>query len=134
MTEPGPAIDRGARPPGPGLPDERSTIGGSLAVAVGGFWGLVGYTILWEGEPFAVTRRFVDSVGGLLVLLPVRVVIWGIRVAEELAGRPFDLSRSHLWIAPAASVVGACIGLGLFVSARGAARWAARRVGRGPGR
>lgn len=129
MTDPGPAIERGA-PPGPGLPEERSSIGISLAVAVGGFWGLVGYTILWEGEPFAVTRRFVDSVGGLLVLLPVRVVIWGIRVAEEIAGRPFDLSRSHLWIAPTASVVGAAIGLGLFVSAR----WAARRAGRGPAR
>ena len=116
----------------PGLPHERSTTGISLAVAAGGFWGLVGYTVLWEGEPFAVTRTFVSSVVGLLALLPIRLVIWGIRAAEEIEGRTFDLSSTHLWIAPVASAIGAAIGLGMFLVVRGAVRWAVRRSRRRP--
>ncbi len=38
-----------------------------------------------------------------MVLLPVRTVLWGIHRAELLAGRTFDLSRTHWWIAPAAA-------------------------------
>jgi hypothetical protein len=91
----------------------------AASVGVGGFWGLVGYTILWEGEPVQVNRSFVESAAGILLLLPVRLVIWSIHLAEELAGRTFDLSRSYLWIGFVASVVGAAIVATGFRLARG---------------
>lgn len=91
----------------------------AASAGVGGFWGLVGYTILWEGEPVQVDRSFVESAAGILLLLPVRLVIWSINLAEELAGRTFDLSRSYLWIGFVASVVGAAIIVTGFLLARG---------------
>jgi len=101
----------------------RRDVPGSSGVAasagIGGFWGLVGYTILWEGVPVQVDRAFVDSIVGLVLLLPVRLVIWSIHVAEELAGRPFDLSRTYLWIGFAASAIGAAIASVAFLVARG---------------
>lgn len=81
-------------------------------------WGFLGYTVLWEGQPFAVTRVFVSSVLGVVLLLPVRIVIWGIRAAEELAGRTFDLSSNNLWIAFVASALGAAIALAAFLGGR----------------
>jgi steroid 5-alpha reductase family enzyme len=56
-----------------------------------------------------VQRPFVESTLGLLALLPVRVVLWAIRLAEDAAGRTFELSANHRWIAFAAAVVGASI-------------------------
>ena len=57
------------------------------------------------------------------MLLPVRTILVGIRLLEEhVAGRSFDLSRSHGWIGIAAAVVGAVLALGAFVATRAAAR------------
>jgi hypothetical protein len=81
----------------------------TVAAAVGSAWGLLCYSILWEGEPVGVQRAFVDSTLGLLALLPVRVVLWAIRLAEDVAGRTFELSANHWWIGVAAAVVGAVI-------------------------
>jgi hypothetical protein len=91
----------------------------AASAGAGGFWGLVGYTILWEGAPVQVNRSFVESAAGILLLLPVRLVIWSIHLAEQLAGRTFDLSRSYLWIGFVASVVGAAIVVTGFLLARG---------------
>ncbi len=67
--------------------------GAWVAAAVGAFWGLVCYTILWEGEPAQVDRAFVESRGGTLALFPSRIAIWSIALAETVAGQTFDLSR-----------------------------------------
>ena len=103
MHEPEPA-GHGLRedaPPGP------SVIG--VAFGLGVAWGVLGYAILWEGVPWSVDRPFVQSVVGTVVLLPVRAVLWAIRRAEVIAGRTFDLSQNHWWIALAAAAIGAAI-------------------------
>jgi hypothetical protein len=96
------------RTDGSGLRDDypRVTALGAIT-GLGAGWGLLGYAVLWEGTPFQVQRPFVTSVIGTLVLLPARVVIWGIHLAEVMAGRSFDLSQNHWWIALAASTLGA---------------------------
>ncbi len=119
MDEPGPGT-RGLRDE---TPPRLSTAG--VATGLGAAWGLLGYAILWEGVPVGVDRPFVQSLGGTLALLPVRAVLWGIRRAEVLAGRTFDLSANHWWIAPAAGVIGAAIVAGVMVLAR-AALWRLR--------
>jgi hypothetical protein len=81
----------------------------TIAAAVGSAWGLLCYSILWEGEPVQVQRPFVDSIVGAVALLPVRVVLWAIHLAEDLAGRTFALSANHRWIAFAAAAIGALI-------------------------
>jgi hypothetical protein len=106
----------------------------AASAGVGGFWGLVGYTILWEGEPVQVNRAFVESAAGTLVLLPVRLVIWSIHLAEELAGRTFDLSRSYLWIGFVASIVGAALAVTAFLLARAIMARATRAGPPRPGR
>lgn len=83
------------------------------AAAVGSFWGLATYGILWEGTPVEVSRAFVASPLGTLLLLPARLVIWAILGTETLLGRAFDLSTSYVWIAPAAMLVGAALGAGV---------------------
>lgn len=88
--------------------------GPSLVAGLGGLWGLAGYTILWEGFPLQVQRPFVESLLGIIVLLPVKLVLWAIHIAERVSGGPFDLSRNNRWIAIAAGVIGALIALGLF--------------------
>ena len=47
----------------------------AVAAAVGSVWGLLCYSILWEGEPFQAQRPFVESTLGLIALLPVRIVL-----------------------------------------------------------
>jgi hypothetical protein len=106
----------------------------AASAGLGGFWGLVGYTILWEGAPVQVNRAFVESAAGTLALLPVRLVIWSIHLAEELAGRTFDLSRSYLWIGFVASVVGAALAVAGFLLARGLMVRATRAGPPRPGR
>ena len=96
------------------------------AVGLGAAWGLLGYGVLWEGTPLQVQRPFVEGVVGTLVLLPVRIVIWGIHLAEVIAGRSFDLSQNHWWIALAASAIGAGALAGMY----GLARSVRRRVHR----
>ncbi|MFM7719319.1 MAG: hypothetical protein ACKO8G_07550 [Actinomycetota bacterium] len=81
----------------------------AAAAGVGGLWGLAGYGILWEGVPVTVSRPFVESVVGTIVLLPSRLVLWGILLAERVAGGPFELSGDHGWIAPVAGAVGAAL-------------------------
>ncbi len=103
----------------------------AACAGIGTLWGLVGYTILWEGEPVQVNRAFVESAAGVLLLLPVRLVIWSIHLAEELAGRTFDLSRSYLWIGFVASAIGAAIAVVGFLLAR---RLTARASRAGPPR
>jgi hypothetical protein len=112
----------GVDDPRSGLRDERppgiSPLG--VALGLGAVWGLLGYSVLWEGEPFVVDRRFVQSVIGTLILLPIRTVLWAIHQAERVAGRPFDFSANHWWIGVVAGAVGAAIVTGAW--------WAGRAV------
>lgn len=85
---------------------------------LGAAWGLLGYAVLWEGTPFQVQRPFVTSLFGTIVLLPARAVIWTIHLAEVIAGRSFDLSQNHWWIALAASALGAAALAGVYGLAR----------------
>ncbi|MEX2275911.1 MAG: hypothetical protein WEA10_10170 [Actinomycetota bacterium] len=113
-----------------GLPREPRPSGVlAAAVGLGGFWGLVSYTILWEGQPVQVNRPFVESIAGTLLLLPARIVIWGVLLAEEIAGRTFDLSSNNLWIGLVASMLSAAIGLGVLLLGRGATRRTIRSRG-----
>ena len=68
--------DGGARPGRTqGLRDEYPRASGLATMAgIGAVWGFFGYTVLWQGVPFGVNRRFVESVVGTLVLFPVRTV------------------------------------------------------------
>jgi hypothetical protein len=102
------------REPGPSAP--------AVASALGTVWGLLGYSVLWEGVPFAVQRPFVQSVPGTLVLLPVRTALWAIHRAELLADRTFDLSGNHWWIAPASGLLGAAIAVAIALGARATVR------------
>ena len=109
---------------GAGIPEDDRPRVSPVAVAAGGgaLWGVGGYTVLWEGEPFVVHRPFVESVAGTLVLLPVRAVLWAIHVAEDVAGRTFDLSTNHTWIAVAAAAIGAGVAAAVVASTRSALR------------
>jgi hypothetical protein len=81
----------------------------AVAAIVGALWGLAGYAVLWGHTPLVVHRTFVVSVPGTLLLLPVRIVLWGIRSVESLAGGPFDFSRNNGWIGLLSAAVGATI-------------------------
>jgi len=116
--------DGGARPDrGEGLKDEYPRASGLAALAgAGALWGFLGYTVLWQGVPFGVNRRFVESVVGTLVLLPVRTVLWGVRLGERIAGRPFDFADDNWWIGVTAALVGGAIGALVFVGIRSGVR------------
>jgi len=92
--------------------------GAAWAVGVGALWGVLGYSVLWEGTPYEVDRAFVDGAPGTLVLLPVRLVLWAIRWVELLTDRTFDLADNHLWIGMVAGAVGALLALTVFLGAR----------------
>ena len=111
-----PALERHLRPVG-----VRPAV---VAAAIGAAWGIVGYTLLWGLTPVVVHRAFVVSVPGTLLLLPVRLVLWGIHLVEEVAAEPFDFSRNHGWIGILAGVVGA----GMAVGATALTRTVVRRV------
>ncbi len=109
--------------PGSGLRDESPRVSGiGLATGAGGLWGLVGYTALWQGTPFSVDRRFVGSVLGTVILLPIRLVLWGIRGAEVLTGRTYSFPDATWWIGLVASALGAGIAVGGFLAARSVVR------------
>ncbi len=120
----GDGVDGGTRPDrGEGLRDEYPRASGLAAsAATGALWGFLGYTVLWQGVPFGVNRRFVESVIGTLVLLPVRTVLWGVHIGERMAGRPFDFADDNWWIGVAAALVGGAIAVLAFVAVRMAVR------------
>jgi hypothetical protein len=129
VTDPDPVPTRGpdGSPLGtegrPGLRDEYPRPSGiGAAVAVGGLWGVLCYSVLWEGTPFEVDRAFVQSVPGSLALLPARLVLWAIRGIEVALGRTFDLADNHLWIGLTTSIVGAVLALAVFLTARAVVR------------
>jgi hypothetical protein len=81
-----------------------------LFAAAGAVWGFAAYRILWGYTQVVVDRRFVDSVAGLLTLLPVRAVIAAIDLVErDVVHRTFDLSSNNAWIGWAAALVGAIV-------------------------
>jgi hypothetical protein len=92
--------------------------GAWVAAAVGAFWGLVSYSILWEAVPAQVDRAFVESQGGTLALLPSRIAIWVIALAESAAGHSFDLSKTFGWIAPLAGAIGGALTMAGYVTLR----------------
>jgi hypothetical protein len=100
----------------------------ALAAGAGAVWGAVSFAVLWGYTSIQVTRPFVQSVPGLLTLLPVRTVIFAIHLLEERAGRSFDLSSNHEWIGFVSAAVGAFIVGGTFALV-GWLRRARRRPG-----
>jgi hypothetical protein len=106
-----------------GLQDEYPRASGLVTMAgIGAVWGFFGYTVLWQGVPFGVNRRFVESLVGALVLLPVRAVLWGVHIGERFAGRSFDFADDHWWIGVGAAAIGGAIVVLAFVVVRTAAR------------
>jgi hypothetical protein len=98
----------------------------TVGAGAGLLWGAFCYSVLWEGTPFAVDLRFVESVGGSLLLLPARLVLWGVRGAEMATGRTFELAASTWILGAATAVVGLLIGVLAVLAARGAASLARR--------
>ena len=101
-----------------------------LSGVIGAAWGMGGYALLWGHTPIVVHASFVESLGGTLLLLPVRVILWIIHGLERAAGGPFDFSSNHWWIGLSAGVVGAT----LVVAVTWLVRWGTGAVrGRGSG-
>ena len=106
-----------------GLRDEYPRASGLATMAgIGAVWGFFGYTVLWQGVPFGVNRRFVESVVGTLVLFPVRMVLWAVHIGERLAGRSFDFADDNWWIGVASALIGGAIVVLAFVVVRSAVR------------
>jgi hypothetical protein len=93
----------------------------TIGAGVGLLWGAFCYSVLWEGSPFAVDLRFVESVGGTLLLLPARLVLWAIRGVEVVTGRTFDLSASTWLLGVATAAAGLLTGVLIVLAVRGAA-------------
>jgi hypothetical protein len=103
---------------------------GGLAIGLGSAWGLFGYSVLWDGAPFAVNPPFVQSIPGTLILLPIRIALWIVHLFEAAAGRSFDFSGNHWWIGVLAGATGA----GIALAASKGGRWLLRRRGSHPKR
>ena len=117
--------ENGGAPPAraEGLKDGYPRTSGLATLAgIGAVWGFFGYTVLWQGVPFGVDRRFVESVVGTLVLFPVRAVLWGVHIGERFAGRSFDFADDNWWIGVAAAMIGGAIVVLGFAVVRTAAR------------
>jgi hypothetical protein len=93
----------------------------TVAAGAGLLWGAFCYSILWEGTPFEVDRQFFGSVGGTLLLLPARLVLWAVHGLELLSDRTFELSGSTWVFAVATGVTGAILGVLVVLAVRGAA-------------
>lgn len=89
-----------------------------LAAGAGALWGTVSFLVLWGHTPLTVTRRFVVGVVGTLALLPVRIVLWGIRTVERATGRSYHFPDTNWWIGVVAALVGAALVAGLTLVAR----------------
>jgi hypothetical protein len=92
-----------------------------VAAGAGLLWGAFCYSVLWEGTPFEVDRRFFESVVGTLLLLPARLVLWAVHALELLGGRTFDLSRATWVFAVASGATGLVLGVLIVLAVRGAA-------------
>ena len=104
---------------GRGLRDDYPRRSGTAwALGAGALWGVLGYSVLWKGTPFEVSRAFVEGALGTLLLLPVRLVLWAIRWVELLTDRTFDLSDNHLWIGVVAGALGALLAVTVFLGVR----------------
>jgi hypothetical protein len=94
-----------------------------VAAGLGAAWGLAGYALLWGHAPIVVHRPFVVSTVGTVLLLPIRLVLWAIRLVEEhLAGGPFDFSANNAWIGALAAAVGAVVVVAGFLMIRAVSR------------
>lgn len=79
-----------------------------LVAGAGALWGAVSFSVLWGYTAIQVHRSFVDSLPGLVSLLPVRLVLFGIRwVERDVVHRPFVLADNHQWIGLVAAALGA---------------------------
>ena len=91
-------------------PSRRGISGTAIAGFLGAAWGLASYLVLWGYTSIQVTRSFVDSPRGLLLLMPARLVLWGVHLAESrIARSPFDFSRNHAWIGILSTMAGAAL-------------------------
>jgi len=99
-----------------------------VALVVGTLWGYVGYAILWGLTGIVIRPRFSFSTAGFLAFLPVRLVLRGLRFAEEhVVHHPFRFADNHGWIGVTAAVVGGALVLAFAVVLRwGIRRWRAR--------
>jgi hypothetical protein len=93
-----------------------------VASAGGALWGVAGYLVLWGHTPFFPDRNFVVSPLGTFLLLPVRLVLWSIRLVEGIAGRNFEFAGNNWWIGVVAGLVGAAIVSVTFLLIRGVLR------------
>lgn len=97
---------------------------------LGALWGAATYEVPWGYTSIVVTRRFVDSLAGLATLLPARVVLYCIHVAEDrIAGHPFALSRADRWIGFVITAAGAALMVAAFLMARAIVRVVRRSSG-----
>lgn len=101
----------------------------ALTASIGAAWGAIGYLVLWGYTPVFPSRRFVVGAFGTLVLLPIRLVLWGLRGLERALDRNFDLADSHAWLGLAAATVGAALVSVAFLAVRAFGRWRGRRAG-----
>src|SRR5438874_11244480 len=104
-----------------------------LVVVAGAAWGLGAYLALWGYTPIVVTERFVESLPGLLLLLPARAVLESIHFVEQrIAHHPFDFSAHNSWIGYVSAMTGAAILALAWVLATAPARMRARPRGEDP--
>lgn len=94
-----------------------------VASSLGALWGAAGYAVLWGHTPLTVSRAFVLSALGTALLLPVRLVLGSIRLAEGVLGRSFTFADANWWIGALAAVVGAAVAGSLLLAARALVAW-----------
>ena len=81
-----------------------------ISAILGALWGSAAYALLWGQTSVQLTRPFVNSLPGLASLFPVRVVLFGIHLAEDrIVGHAFDFSRNNAWIGLLAAAVGTAL-------------------------
>jgi hypothetical protein len=101
---------------------------GWLLVVAGAVWGLASYLVLWGYTPIVATERFVESLPGLLLLLPARTVLESIHFVEQrIVHHPFDFSNHNSWIGYVSAMTGAAILALAWAVAIAPARMRARR-------